>query len=1204
MHKFKLVLLLISISSFVFSQRGKDGNYTVSSANDIVNTYTSLTANAGATATILSVANNSMTGAHFSGPLQAGDLIMIYEVQGIWVDINTYTVTGWSGDYTVQNSFFGNGNIRSFIEFGSVNNYKNVGKYEYAEVLSVSGTNTIRVTCPLKNSYEIGTNHRAQIIRVPRFENLTVPNATSIITPKWNGTIGGVVAIEVEENLSIIGTGRISADESGFRGGISPNIDNAAGGPGSISDIASRGHLGSSNALEGSEKGESIFGNVVDYNVLYSRYGYGSIANGGGGGGYHNAGGGGGSNVGVGAYYGYGIVDRGTGNVYDPAWILENPIMHTTPSAGGGRGGYSHATNNRNPLTVGPHNNLWGSDYRRIAGGVGGHPLLYDQTRAFMGGGGGAGHGNNTYGGTGGAGGGIVFISVYGNVTGNGIISANGEDGGNAEGTQPGPFSSAKTGDDGAGGAGGGMEVIINNIITLPATLQLEAKGGKGGDQILKFGGFNNDNQADAPGGGGAGGMIAYSLGTLSQDVTGGVAGTTNSSFMTTFPVNGATGGASGMASQITYTLDILVDNDTICRGETSTLTASKVGNLSPSPGLLWYNNYTGGAAIASGNTYTTPALTTTTTYYVGMCPNSFRVPVTVVVAPDIVFTGTPPTISPETCAGNDGSITGITATGGFGNLTYEWNGNVSPSEDLTGATGGSYTLTVSDEVGCNASVGPFVISNVGGPVADITAMVITDESCIGNDGSITGITVSGGTTPYTYAWNGNASVGTDLTGANGGSYTLVITDDNLCSTTVGPFTIASPSAIVIDASGIAITDESCTGNDGSITGITASGGTGTLTYAWAPSAATTLDLTGATNGSYTLTVTDGAGCSETSGPHVINQISGPTFDDASVLVTDASCGLNNGSISGITASGTGLTYAWSPSGATTLNPSGLAAGAHTLVITDGGGCTVSAGPYTVNAAPSPVLDASGVLVADETCAGNDGGITGITVTGGSGTLTYDWNGNASPSIDLANAVGGTYTLTVTDGNGCTASAGPFTITSPVFPTVDITTPDQLIDEGESVNIQTTFTPLNSTLSWNPTDDLNCTNCPNPIATPSESTLYIVTAISIDGCMSQDSIYITIEEPCGKIQLPTVFSPNGDGLNDQFCVLGNCIFSMRFQIFNRWGEKVFESVDLNDCWDGTFKGEPVNTGVYVYKLIVVKDDGSEFQTSGNVNLLR
>src|SRR5690554_7778696 len=90
-------------------------------------------------------------------------------------------------------------------------------------------------------------------------------------------------------------------------------------------------------------------------------------------------------------------------------------IANIPTSAGGGRGGYSHASVNRNELTVGPHNSLWDSDYRRISGGVGGHPLTYDANRAFLGGGGGGGHQNNGEGGDGGNGGGFVFVSVYGN---------------------------------------------------------------------------------------------------------------------------------------------------------------------------------------------------------------------------------------------------------------------------------------------------------------------------------------------------------------------------------------------------------------------------------------------------------------------------------------------------------------------------------------------------------------------------------------------------------------------------------------------------------------------------------------------------------------------------------------------------------------------------------------------------------------------
>src|SRR5690554_4052846 len=1206
MHKLNIALLFILVSFVGFSQRGKDGDYTAAALNEQVNTYTELTADANVGATSITVSNNAMTGATFSSALQAGDLVMIYQVQGISIDLNEWAVLDWGAIYTAQNSFYSNGSIPNFIEFGSVTNYKSAGLYELAEVQSVSGANTINLTCGLQHSYLTTDNNHPQVIRVPRFRNLTVPNNTSITPIAWDGTVGGVVAIEVEEDLSVTGSGRISADALGFRGGLADGTPTAAPVAGSINNVGDRGFLGSFSNTEGAEKGEGIYGGFIDHDIVYSRYCYGSIANGGGGANYHNAGGGGGANVGQGTYYGYGVIDRGPGNAYDPAWNLEDPAMITNipTSAGGGRGGYSHASKNRNELTVGPHNSLWDSDYRRISGGVGGHPLTYDANRAFLGGGGGGGHQNNGEGGDGGNGGGFVFISVYGNTTGDGFISANGQDGGDASGSSS-PGWNSRSGDDGAGGAGGGGAVVIRNINPLPSTLQLEAIGGKGGDQIRVLGLLTSEI-ADGPGGGGAGGMIAFTSGTPQQDVSGGLSGVTNSGFMTNFPVNGATGGADGLMNRPTVAFDILVENDTICSGESTTLTATTAGNLSPTPTLFWYSTYTGGSAIAVGNSMTTPALSSTTTYYVGgTCPNSFRVPVTVVVAPDIIIAGAPPTITDETCAGNDGSITGITASGGgFGTLTYEWNGNPTPSADLTGATAGTYTLVISDEVGCSETLGPFTIGNASGPTIDASAMTINDESCTGNDGSITGITASGGTGTLTYDWNGTASATPDLTGAVSGTYTLTVTDGNGCTATSGPHTINSASSIAIDVTAMTINDESCNGNDGSITGITASGGTGTLTYSWSPSGATTADLTAVPNGSYTLTVTDGSGCTATSGPHTINQIAGPTYDDSGINITAATCGNNNGSITGITTTGTGLTYAWSPSGATTLDVANLPDGVHTLTITDGAGCTVTTSSYTVSTSPNPVIDASNASLTDASCAGGDGGITGITLTGGTAPFTYTWNGTVTPSTDLLNVGAGTYVLTVTDFNGCTVTAGPYTINGAVVPTIDITVPDQYINVGDVVNINTVYTPLNGTLVWSPNEGLDCTTCADPNATPSESTMYVVTITSPDGCTSQDSIFIEIDEPCGKIQLPTVFSPNGDGLNDQFCVIGNCIFSMQLQIFNRWGEKMFETNDVNECWDGTFRGELVNTGTYIFKLNGVRSDGSNFEESGNINLVR
>lgn len=91
---------------------------------------------------------------------------------------------------------------------------------------------------------------------------------------------------------------------------------------------------------------------------------------------------------------------------------------------------------------------------------------------------------------------------------------------------------------------------------------------------------------------------------------------------------------------------------------------------------------------------------------------------------------------------------------------------------------------------------------------------------------------------------------------------------------------------------------------------------------------------------------------------------------------------------------------------------------------------------------------------------------------------------------------------------------------------------------------------------------------------------------------------------CGDLFFPTIFSPNGDGLNDEQCVLGNCIESVSWAVYNRWGEKVFETDDKAACWDGTYKGSPLNTGVYVYTLTALLTNGQIIKQNGNLTIVR
>ncbi|MFN6015306.1 MAG: hypothetical protein ACK47F_11500, partial [Flavobacteriales bacterium] len=394
-----ITTLLLLVPFMSFSQRGKDGSYTVTSTGVNVNTYTTLTANATAGATSITVANNTLSG----GPiwpttnLAPGDLILIIQMQGASMNIDTVAAAdvlygGWGGQYTNPLGYLGDccwfQNQATLALWGAVTQYNNAGKFEQVEVLGVSGLNTITLSCGLQNSYTAAG--KVQVIRVPRFVNLTLNNATSIEPPAWNGSTGGVTAIEVNGNLSI-GTGaKITASAKGFRGG-STTVPTAQGGliGGSGQHINGNGNgatqIGSENDDEGGRKGESIGGYNTEYIIMHSPYGRGAPANGGGGGGAQNAGGGGGANVGTGTYTG-----KGTPSPTYAAsiWNIELAGFAGTVSPGGGRGGYSYSRVNLDASTQKPNLTAWDGDARKENGGYGGHPLAYDATRLFLGGGG------------------------------------------------------------------------------------------------------------------------------------------------------------------------------------------------------------------------------------------------------------------------------------------------------------------------------------------------------------------------------------------------------------------------------------------------------------------------------------------------------------------------------------------------------------------------------------------------------------------------------------------------------------------------------------------------------------------------------------------------------------------------------------------------------------------------------------------------
>ncbi len=1252
MKQLFLFSFILSTTIHGLAQRGKDGSYTVTSLNALVNSYTVLNANASAGQTLITVASNTMVGGFFQGVLTPGDLIMIIQMQGATLNVDTYPASEYVssngqfwGPYTTPQGHINDWNQHIPL-WGEITNYHNAGKFELAEVKSVSGANTISLMCPLTNNYTISGH--VQVVRIPRFINLTLNANTSVVPSLWNGNTGGVVAVEVDGNLLLNSSAKISASGSGFRGGATE--DQTLGSPpGNVNDI---GFCASHVATQGAEKGESIAGFYTEYDAIYSRYCKSAAANGGGGGNNHNAGGGGGCNVGNVAlpYTGKGVPNP----TYNVNWNLELAGMGGSISPGGGRGGYSGATVNQNENTVGPNSTAWGGDYRRKEGGLGGHPLTQDNTRLFAGGGGGAGDQNNAQGGNGGRGGGIAYLRVYGSISGNGTVEAHGENGVNANpnGQTAPQASTQKYGNDGAGGAGGGGSIYISNASAIPNTITLQANGGNGGNQVISFGAFASSPsmEADGPGGGGGGGYISISIGTPIQQVNGGISGVTNSTFVPNFPPNGATGGASGISTTNTSFYDIIAANDTLCGSGSATLSASTLGNP-PAGNLTWYTTPFGNTVAGTGATFTTPVLNTTTTYYIGLCPGSFRKPVTVVIGASPQITGIP-TITNATCL-VPGSITGLSVNGGAQPYTYVWSNNGGNTLNLTNAPAGTYTLTVSDAAGCSSTSAPFTISGTNGPSVNTNNATITAQSCNGTLGSISGITATGNNLSYSWSNNGGTAISPSglvsgsytltVTDGNGciavsspltvpftsgptidssqityapahcgqqdggisgitatgnglnylwipgninsanlnnvaaGQYSLIVTDQNNCVDTLGPLNVLAAAPPVIDTTSMQVLDELCGQNNGGISGITIIGGTPPLTYLWS-NQQNTLNLpNGLAPGSYSLVVTDNAGCSDSITGIIINSTGGPIIDTTQLQITPVGCNGEPGSITGISSNAVGIQYSWSNSINTADNVS-VGTGMYTLTVTDANNC-ISTMTVTVPALTPVVLNETQVNVVNPTCLLN-GSITGISASGGTNSYTYSWQPGNINSLNLQNLTAGNYILSVTDANGCSDTSALYTLTPPNYPIASFTYSPLLPNLGDSVTFTNTSTNYTSE-QWVNAGITIFQPSPWSYSYTAGTFQVTLTVTNNEGCVDTANAFITVYD---QIQVPNVFSPNDDMINDVLYIQ-SLKPGTSLTILNRWGNVVYYSESYANNWDGKDQnGNDVTEGVYTIIL--------------------
>jgi hypothetical protein len=381
----------------------------------------------------------------------------------------------------------------------------------------------------------------------------------------------------------------------------------------------------------------------------------------------------------------------------------------------------------------------------------------------------------------------------------------------------------------------------------------------------------------------------------------------------------------------------------------------------------------------------------------------------------------------------------------GFQNITtpitfriYGWGG--------TGAAG---TFSI-NEFTFNGSVNPTC-------TVPVLSTSVTNVLCNGNSTGAIDLTTTGGTFPFSYAWAGPGSFSAtteDISGVPAGTYTVTVTATGGCTTSTTA-TITEPAALNLTTTN---TNPLCNGaNTGSID-LTVSGGVTSYSYSWSHGPGTQ-DVSALGAGTYTVTVTDGNLCTASTSVTITQ----PAGINISAITQNADCnGATNGSID-LTVTGGTPTYDfnWSNSD-TTEDITGLVSGVYTVTVTDGNGCSASSS-ITVNQPPTLILGAN---ATQPSCSSVSNGSIDLFVTGGSPSYSYLWNTTATTE-DIGGLPNGTYSVTVTDNNGCSATA-TVSLYSPVNLTLSATWTNATCNGGNnaSINLSVTSGIPGYTYNW------------------------------------------------------------------------------------------------------------------------------------------
>jgi gliding motility-associated-like protein len=548
-----------------------------------------------------------------------------------------------------------------------------------------------------------------------------------------------------------------------------------------------------------------------------------------------------------------------------------------------------------------------------------------------------------------------------------------------------------------------------------------------------------------------------------------------------------------------------------------------------------------------------------------------------------------------NTCfQGAAGSIT-VTPSGGTAPYSYAWTGPNNFSSTVANPqnlVSGIYHVTITDANGCTITGALQIITE---PEALLLSQSKVDNVCFqGNAGSIS-ITASGGTAPYSYAWTGPNNFSSRVANPQNlvsGTYQVTVFDANGCTPLVGPpITLTEPPVVTINAQ---VQSESCADvKDGRIE-LTLTGGTPPYTLSW-EHGDTDAIATGLGAGSYQIRVTDQAGCTQVATYELLPLLPLSLQTSLSLQATQVPVQISALLQAKVGGGTPPYTYRWN-TGQTGAQIRVTQSGVYRLAVQDSRGCFLE--NQVVVSIPLPMslsLNVSTVALCEE---GGQETIVQLQLTDGLLPYQITWSrGTVSEGgLKLTTRESGVFQVEVKDALGLIEKRTltiPPRLTGPIAFTYLFASQTEF--EADLAGFKGLFRPLATwpfqVVSWNFGDGSSSSEA-SPTHTYASKGKYLVTLTVLDqaGCLFTQSKELDILDYF--IEIPNVFTPNGDALNDTFFPKFRFVRNLQLQVVNKWGELIYRSQGQDDPgWDGLVSGEKAPEGVYVYMLRYQIPDG-------------